>query len=229
MRKAARLFEIIEILRAARRPITAERLAERMEVGLRSVYRDIAALQTMRVPIEGERGVGYVLRPGFDLPPLMFSHAEIEAVLVGLALVANTGDAELTDAAAAVAAKVAAVVGGRSRHALQAQALRAWGPVAPAPSGVDLADLRRAIRDEAKLALTYRDGESRESRRVVRPFALIYLPQGATLVAWCELRGAIRNFRVDRILLNEATGERFAGQGDLLRAQWVRGWRAPPA
>lgn len=99
MRKASRLFEIIQILRVARRPVTAQTIAEALEVTVRSVYRDISALQTMRVPIEGERGVGYILRPGFNLPPLMFSIEETEAIVLALAMVARTGDTELRQAA----------------------------------------------------------------------------------------------------------------------------------
>src|SRR5689334_2534595 len=98
MRKAARLFEIIQILRLARKPVTAAAIAEALEVTMRSIYRDIAALQAMRVPIEGERGIGYVLRSGFDLPPLMFSIEETEAVMLGLALIERAGDPELTQA-----------------------------------------------------------------------------------------------------------------------------------
>lgn len=108
MRKASRLFEIIQILRVARRPVTAQTIAEALEVTVRSVYRDIAALQTMRVPIEGERGVGYILRPGFNLPPLMFSIEETEAIVLALAMVARTGDAELRQAARQVSDKIAA-------------------------------------------------------------------------------------------------------------------------
>ena len=107
MRKASRLFEIIQILRIARKPVTGAALAERLEVTVRSVYRDIAALQAMRVPVEGERGIGYILRPGFDLPPLMFTIEETEAVVLALALLERTGDGELRDAAKSVGRKVA--------------------------------------------------------------------------------------------------------------------------
>src|ERR1700712_2731159 len=104
MRKASRLFEIIQILRLAKRPVTAADIADKLEVTVRSVYRDIVALQAMRVPIEGERGIGYVLRPGFDLPPLMFSIEEMEAIVLALALLERTGDAELRLAAKQVSA-----------------------------------------------------------------------------------------------------------------------------
>lgn len=116
MRKASRLFEIIQILRLARRPVTAQTIADMLEVTARSVYRDIAALQTMRVPIEGERGVGYILRPGFNLPPLMFSIEETEAIVLALAMVDRSGDAELRQAAKKVSDKIAASCPNRCRR-----------------------------------------------------------------------------------------------------------------
>jgi len=145
MRKASRLFEIIQILRVARRPVTAATIAERLEVTVRSVYRDIAALQAMRVPIDGERGIGYILRPGFDLPPLMFSIEETEAVIVGLALIERTGDKELTQAAKKVAQKIAAAVPKPLRQLVSARSLHAWGPIAPEPANVDFTLIRNPL------------------------------------------------------------------------------------
>ena len=151
MRKASRLFEIIQILRLATRPVTAARIAETLEVTVRSIYRDIAALQAMRVPIEGGRGIGYILRPGFDLPPLMFTIEETEAIVLALALLERTGDAELKTAARRVNAKIAGAMPEPLRQALTGNVLHAWGTIAPTPTGVDLAMVRRAIRDEQKL------------------------------------------------------------------------------
>lgn len=224
MRKASRLFEIIQVLRLARGVVTAADLAERLEVTPRSIYRDIAALQAMRVPIEGERGLGYILRPGFDLPPLMFSVEEIEAIVLGLALLGRTGDAALNAAAKSVNRKIAAAVPEPLRRSLQSGALLAWGSPASVPETVDLSTLRQAIRDEQVLALVYRDAEGRDTERTVRPIALIYYSQTMVLVGWCELRQAIRNFRVDRIS-SCATEERFfRGDGDRLRQAWIAGW-----
>src|SRR5688572_18943976 len=127
MRKAARLFEIIQILRLARKPVTGAAMAETLEVTVRSIYRDIAALQAMRVPIEGGRGIGYILRPGFDLPPLMFSIEETEAIAVALALLSRTGDGELKQAAKRVNQKIAGAVPQPLRQALDTKALHAWG------------------------------------------------------------------------------------------------------
>jgi predicted DNA-binding transcriptional regulator YafY len=227
MRKAARLFEIIQILRLARGPVTAAEMASRMEVTQRSLYRDIAALQAMRVPIEGERGIGYVLRPGFTLPPLNFSIEETEALVLALALLARTGDSEMKAAAARVEQKLAAALPPPLRQTLGARALHAWGTVMQPPSGIDLAQLRRAIREELKLAMTYRDAEGRESRRIIRPLALIYYSETANIVAWCEMRQDIRHFRTERVIESALTGEAFTGEGDALRQRWISGWKVP--
>jgi len=226
MRKASRLFEIIQILRLARHPITAAEIAGRLEVTVRSIYRDIAALQAMRVPVEGERGIGYILRPGFDLPPLMFSIEETEAVVLALALLERTGDAELKAAARRVGEKIAGAVPPPLRQTLSARALHAWGSAPRQPEGVDLAGVRRAIRDEEKLSIRYRDKEARPTERTIRPIALIYYSENANIVAWCELRRALRNFRADRVEACEATGAHFRGEGDGLRQLWISGWEA---
>lgn len=230
MRKASRLFEIIQILRLARQPKTAAEMAEAMEVTVRSVYRDIAALQAMRVPVEGARGIGYVLRPGFDLPPLMFSIEETEALVLALALLERTGDRELKDAAKRAGAKIAGAVPPPLRQTLSARALHAWGTVAPAPEGVDLALVRRAIRDEEKLTITYRDEQGCETTdRTIRPIALIYYSETANIVSWCELRQDIRNFRADRVRTCAATGLHFLGEGEKMRDLWISGWKSNQA
>ncbi|OCP24530.1 MULTISPECIES: YafY family protein [unclassified Ensifer] len=228
MRKASRLFEIIQILRLARKPVTAADMAETLEVTPRSIYRDIAALQAMRVPIEGGRGIGYILRPGFDLPPLMFSIEETEAIVLALALLARTGDEELKAAAGRVNQKITGAVPEPLRLAFRSQALHAWGTVAPSPAGVDLALVRRAIRDERKLGIDYRDELGRATERMIRPIALIYYSETANIVAWCELRQAIRNFRADRVEHCEATDDFFPGEGEGLRDLWISGWRTQP-
>lgn len=224
MRKASRLFEIIQILRLSRRVVTAAEIAEQLEVTPRSIYRDIAALQAMRVPIEGERGLGYILRPGFDLPPLMFSVEETEAIVLGLALLERTADTGLKQAARRVNAKIAAAVPEPLRHVLQGNALQAWGSVAPAPEGVDLAMVRAAIRDERKLLIDYRDELANATERTVRPLALVYYSATAVIVAWCELRKAIRNFRADRVEDCQPLEDFFLGEGNALRELWTAGW-----
>lgn len=224
MRKASRLFEIIQILRLAGRPMTAATMAETLEVTVRSIYRDIAALQAMRVPIEGGRGIGYIMRPGFDLPPLMFSIEEMEAIVLALALLDRTGDDELKQAARRVNQKIAGAVPAPLRQAMEGKALYAWGSAAQSPAGFDLGLVRRAIRDEQKLSLDYRDELGRGTERTVRPIALIYYSQTANIVAWCELRQAIRNFRSDRVEHCAAAEDYFKGEGDRLRDLWTSGW-----
>ena len=228
MRKASRLFEIIQILRLARKPVTAAEIAVQLEVTVRSIYRDIAALQAMRVPIEGGRGIGYILRPGFTLPPLMLSIEETEAIVLALALLERTGDTELRQAAKQVNRKIAAVVPAPLAGTFSANALHAWGAVAPVPDALDLAMVRRAIRDEQKLALDYRDEYARATERTIRPVALVYYSQTANIVAWCELRQAIRNFRADRVEHCELADGFFRGEGETLRQLWVQGWSNPP-
>jgi predicted DNA-binding transcriptional regulator YafY len=228
MRKASRLFEIIQILRLAKKPMTAAVMAEKLEVTVRSIYRDIAALQAMRVPIEGGRGIGYIMRPGFDLPPLMFSIEETEAIVLSLALLERTGDEKLKLAARRVNQKLAGAVPPPLRQAMETKALYAWGTVAPAPAGVDLAIVRRAIRDERKLKLNYRDEMGRATERMIRPIALIYYSQTANIVAWCELRQAIRNFRGDRVEVCSEADTFFKGEGDGLRSLWTQSWMEKP-
>ena len=226
MRKASRLFEIIQLLRAAKRPLTAAAIAERLEVVPRSIYRDIAALQAMRVPIDGSRGIGYILRPGFNLPPLMFSIDETEAIVLAMALLERTGDVALKHAARNVRSKIAAVVPDPLRAALGTSALHAWGSIAPPPKGIDLAILRRAVRDELKLEMRYADEQGRGSERVIWPIALIYYSDVIHIVAWCEMRKAQRTFRSDRIRSSALTGDEFRGKGERLRQQWMAGWKS---
>lgn len=229
MRKASRLFEIIQILRLANRPVTAAQIAEDLEVTPRSIYRDIAALQAMRVPIEGGRGVGYILRPGFDLPPLMFSIEETEAIVLALALLERTPDAALKDAARQVRNKIAGAVPAPLRQALEANALYAWGGGMPVPPAIDLAMVRQAIRDERKLSIGYRDEQGRATSRTIRPIALIYYSETANIVAWCELRRDIRNFRTDRVTASALADGFFRGEGDALRRLWIAGWASGAA
>jgi predicted DNA-binding transcriptional regulator YafY len=224
MRKASRLFEIIQILRLAPGPVTAAQMAERLAVTPRSIYRDVAALQAMRVPVEGGRGIGYILRPGFDLPPLMFSIEETEAIVLALALLERTGDAALKQAAKRVDRKIAAAVPPPLRRALKTDAIHAWGTVMAPPEGVDLALVRSAIRDERKLAIDYSDEAGHQTQRIIRPVALIYYSATVNVVAWCELRGDFSNFRADRVHRTVALDAFFPGEGDALRKRWVAGW-----
>lgn len=225
--RTSRMFEIIQLLRSAKAAVTAEAIAERLEVAKRTVYRDIAALQAMRVPIEGEAGVGYVMRPGFDLPPLMLTAEEVEAVVVGLAMLGRTGDAGLLAAARSAAQKIADVQPGDHTRSPAEWHLHASAWHAIPGASVEIGPLRHAIRDEQTLAIAYRDEAGAESERTVRPIAVIYYIEAVVLAAWCELRSDFRHFRLDRIARCKANGERFRGQGDHLRRQWLEHHRLP--
>ncbi|MGE0210216.1 MAG: helix-turn-helix transcriptional regulator [Parvibaculaceae bacterium] len=220
MGRSSRLFEIIQILRRAGAPVPARALAETLEVSQRTVYRDIVSLQAMRVPIEGEAGVGYVMRAGFDLPPLMFTAEEIEAIVVGLSLISRTGDADLQSAAGRVAHKIAEVLPDAADGRMQGSPLHVsrWSAI-PA-SGVAYRAMRQAIREERKLHFIYQDAEARRTERTVRPIALVYYVDSVVLAAWCELREDFRHFRADRMSACEASGSLFRGEGERLRAEW---------
>lgn len=212
------------MLRLARGPVTAATMAEALEVTPRTVYRDIAALQAMRVPIEGGRGIGYILRPGFTLPPLMFSIEETEAMVVALAMLERTSDRTLQEAGRKASRKIAGAMPDPLRAAFDGRALFAWGAAAPVPEGISLDLLRGAIRGERKLDIRYRDGEGRETTRRLRPIALIYYSATVNFVAWCELRDDFRTFRTDRVLSTSAVEEWFPGEGERLRDKWMAGW-----
>lgn len=227
MQKLNRMFEVIQILRAAGKPMTGAALAERLEVSQRTVYRDIAALQSMHIPIEGEAGVGYIMRRGYDLPPLNFDGEEVEALRVGLMLLARTGDSALQQAGRRISAKI---------DALQKDedwlVVAPWGvPLDDPDKGcVSKAGVRDAIRQSRKLRLTYRNAAEEETVRIVRPLALIYHVEVVMLAAWCELRQGFRHFRMDRVWACEALDETFSDQADSLRALWSEqeGWVAGP-
>ncbi len=215
MRRTDRLFEIIQILRSEPGVITARQIADRLEVSTRTVYRDIQTLQGMRTPIEGEAGVGYMMRQGYDLPALNFSTDEIEAIVVGLSLVAQTGDKGLQRAAQQVSDKIDMARG-------LYESLQVSNREALIPQAVNPEIIRRAIRSEQKLDIQYRDENEVESERRIRPLAIIYYVHAMLLVSWCEMRNDFRHFRIDRMLSCNQTEDFFKNQGDGLRAQWRR-------
>jgi predicted DNA-binding transcriptional regulator YafY len=208
MRRADRLFEIIQVLRRSKL-VRARELAELLEVSERTVYRDIRDLMASGVPIEGEAGVGYVLRGGYDLPPIMFDEQEIEALVLGARIVESWADPALAKAAARVIAKVETVVPERLRRHMAETALLAPANHFAEPIELDAGELRRAVRAGLKVRFAYRDGEARATERQVRPLALAYYGPVWLLVAWCELRDDFRCFRLDRIAGFEVPGETF--------------------
>jgi predicted DNA-binding transcriptional regulator YafY len=221
MRRADRLFDIIQSLRTASRPVTAAALADKLEVTVRTIYRDIAALQASRVPIDGAPGLGYVLRRGFDLPPLMFTAEEADAIAIGMRLLRRLRDAKLQQAAESVLAKLAAVVPQPLQPLLVSAPVYVSEGSAPAPAGIDPAELRGAVHDARKVAITYVDEAGRHTHRTIRPIAMAYYVDVTLLGAWCELRNDFRNFRVDRILGAELLNERFPAESAKLTAAWL--------
>jgi len=220
VRRADRLFDILQFLRVAAHPTTAATIAERLEVTVRTVYRDIATLQARRIPIEGATGIGYVLRRGFDLPPLMFTDDEIDAIAVGARLVRRLRDPGLQAAADSVLAKVTTVLPEALRGGVTGAPFFVSHGDAETPMGIDLADLRRAIRETRTVRITYSDVQGRESERTVWPIAMAYYVDVTVLGAWCELRSDFRHFRVERIVRSSILNDQFPTEGGKLMGRW---------
>ncbi|MGH8077730.1 MAG: helix-turn-helix transcriptional regulator [Lysobacter sp.] len=210
MRRADRLFLLIHALRGRRHAITALQLGQTLEVSLRTVYRDVADLQRSGVPIEGEAGVGYVLRKGADIPPLMFTPDELEALVVGTRFVRAFGGERLGRGATAALLKIEAVLPPELRA--RSRRTRIFAPrLSDRMEASGLIDaLHDAVVNTQVLQLRYRDGEARISERAIEPLCLAFWGGSWTLGAWCRLRGAFRSFRPDRIADFVLTGETFA-------------------
>jgi predicted DNA-binding transcriptional regulator YafY len=222
MRRADRLFQIIQILRRASGPITGAQIAGELEVSKRSVYRDIADLMAQRVPIRGEAGLGYVLDRDFDMPPLMLTPDELEAAALGAQWVAGRNDPVLAAAARDLIAKIAAVAPERLRPYLAEPTMGA-APSRDLQAGVlDMARTRAWIRAGRKMRLRYGDEQGRVSERVVWPAIIGYVETVRLLAGWCELRQDFRRFRVDRILAADFLDERHGLRPAELRARWKR-------
>jgi predicted DNA-binding transcriptional regulator YafY len=219
MRRADRLFQIIQVLRRSRQPVTADAMAAELETSKRTIYRDIADLMAQRVPIRGEAGVGYVLEGGFDLPPLMLTPDEIEAAVLGAQWVMSRGDAGLKRAAQDLIAKISVVAPAHLRHMVLEPATgapRSWNVI---PDSFDMGEMRAAIHAGRKVGLVYRDEQERETERTVWPFAVGYYEAVRLVVAWCELRGDFRSFRADTRSARFLE-ERYPERPAILRARW---------
>jgi predicted DNA-binding transcriptional regulator YafY len=211
MRRADRLFRIIQLLRR-RSVATAAWLADELEVSERTIYRDIRDLSLSGVPIEGEAGVGYILRRGFDLPPLMFNEAEIEAMVLGARVVASYSDPAMAKAAGDALARVEAVLPDRLRERLNSTPLFAPGFHVPTEVLGKLADLRGALESRRKVQLAYTSGPGEDTDRTVRPLGLFFWGTTWSLTGWCELREDFRSFRLDRMRGMQVTNLRFADE-----------------
>ena len=220
MRRTNRLFQIIQILRGARKPITARKLADELETSLRTIYRDINELMAQYVPIRGEAGIGYVLDQGYDMPPLMLTPDEIEAAVLGAQWVAARGDPALARGARDLIAKIDAVVPEHLRPMILDSTLTVPNLTPCEPDALDMARVRSWIRTQGKLKIQYSDTDGRDSRRVIWPIAVAYFETVRLIVAWCELRQAFRHFRTDRIKSADFLEETFPTRTETLRAAW---------
>ncbi|MCW8472006.1 YafY family transcriptional regulator [Fluoribacter gormanii] len=220
MSRTERLLDLIQILRRHRFPVSGLLLAQELGISLRTLYRDISMLKGQGAPIEGEAGMGYMLRPGFTLPPLMFTTDEIEAIVLGSRWVANRTDTQLKFAAQNALAKIAAVLPNELREQLEISGLLiAPGKVAEGKDS-DLILIRKAMRLEKKLQLIYQDVNERSSKRIIWPLALGFFDQVRILIAWCELRQDFRHFRTDRIIELNLTEMGYPERRQSLLKKW---------
>ena len=199
MSRAERLLDLMQNLRLRRRPVAGAALADELGVSLRTLYRDIASLQAQGADIEGAPGLGYVLRPGFTLPPLMFGLEEVEAIALGARWVEGRADKNLASAARGALAKIAAVLPSDRAAALDWPTLLAGASPPGELEGAILPLARSALNAERKLGFAYKDKDGKPSARVVWPVALGFFDSARVLAAWCETRQSFRHFRLDRM------------------------------
>jgi predicted DNA-binding transcriptional regulator YafY len=212
MRRADRLFQIVQLLRRRRAASTARQIAERLGISERTVYRDIRDLVLSGTPIDGEAGVGYRLRPGYDLPPLMFDREEIQALVLGVRIVRRFGDARLARASESILSKVAAVLPTDLEPLLAETALFVPTMSYGARSAAALEASRDALIARRKLRLAYEDEKGAATERTVRPLGVFFWGRTWTLAAWCELRNDFRDFRLDRVKSIDMIDEAFVDE-----------------
>ncbi|MGR9148173.1 helix-turn-helix transcriptional regulator [Rhizobium leguminosarum] len=219
MSKSNRLFDLMQMLRRHNGPVPGTNLAREAGVSLRTIYRDIATLQAMGADIEGEPGFGYVLKPGFLLPPLMFSQEELHALTLGAQWVGRQTDDGLAFAAQNAIAKIGAVLPTELRHLLTDNAFHV-GRNRPEMPAVDLGVIRQAMREQFKLQITYRDPKGNETPRVIWPIMIGFIDTKRFIAGWCELREDFRTFRGDRIQRVELIEQRYPGRRRDLAKRW---------
>ena len=221
MSRATRLLDLLQLLRRHRYPVAGAELARELEISLRTLYRDIAALQAQGAHIEGEPGIGYVLRPGYMLPPLMFGQDELEALVLGMRWVADRGDVRLGEAAQNALTKIVAVLPRDMADELETTGLIVAPGWRTPDSTVDLGDVREAIRRECCVQMNYIDLSGQASDRIVWPIALGFFDHVRLLIGWCELRQAFRHFRADRIATWQPLDKRYPKR----RAALLKAWK----
>jgi predicted DNA-binding transcriptional regulator YafY len=227
MSRAQRLLELIQVLRRHRFAVSAAVLAQELDVSVRTLYRDIESLKAQGANIEGEAGIGYVLRPGFMLPPLMFSAEEIEALVLGSRWVADRADGPLAKAANELLAKIGAVLPDEMKNNIDSSGLLIGPAPAVAVGKTGLAVIRKAIQSERKLQVKYDTEKGESSNRTIWPIALVFYDRVRIVVAWCELRNSYRHFRTDRILAIDSIDERYPRRRAVMLQEWRRSLDIP--
>jgi len=220
MRRTERLFQIIQILRSTRSPITGRALADELEISIRTLYRDMAELAAQRIPITGEAGMGYVLDDGYDMPPLMLTADELEAAALGAAWVASEADPSLARAARDLVSKLSVAIPKELRPVVLDASSRPIKTRSAIEENFDSALLRHAIRDRYRLQLVYTDGEGGTTDRIVWPLLIAFLDRSRYLIAWCETRTDFRHFKTDRVRELKVLGEKYPGR----RAALIKVW-----
>ena len=224
MDKTERLFAVMDALRRHRRPVTAAALAEEQGVSVRTLYRDVQTLIGLGAPIDGEAGVGYMLKPGFFLPPLMFTPEELEALVLGARWVGAQPDDGLGAAARNALAKIATASPEDLRDRINDTGLwpvAVWTEKKPMPV---LGQVRLAMRTEKAILISYEDEAGNSTERTIWPVQLAYYEGKQVIAAWCCLRAAFRNFRTDRIVELEVTEERYGKRRAVLEREWRDSW-----
>lgn len=220
MDRIIRLFGLMDSLRRNRFPVTAQRLADEHEVSVRTIYRDLQLLSELGAPVDGEPGFGYMLRPGFFLPPLMFSPEELEAITLGARWAEQLPDTKLASAATNALAKLTAATPPGVGARVDDIGLWASGPGGDPAHGPTLDLLRRAMREERAILLDYADRRDSPTQRTILPLQLAYLQDGQIVAAWCCLRRAFRHFRIDRILHAALTDQPYHQPRTMLAMRW---------
>lgn len=222
MSRTNRLLDLLQMLRNRSVPVTGPDLAQELGISIRTLYRDIATLQAQGADVIGEPGLGYVLRPGFTLPPLMFSTDEIEAIVLGSRWVAaRSDDARLSQSAKQALSKITAVLPAALREKAEATNLLVGRGIG-APALVDAGQIRLAIRNEHKLQIVYRGPDGVQTHRTIWPFMIGFFEDARVVAGWCELRQSYRHFRIDRIAELQVIEQRYPHR----RAAMLKEWRA---
>ena len=222
MNRTQRLLNLLQVLRSYRYPVSGQRLAERLGISIRTLYRDIATLQAQGAEIEGEVGIGYILKPTFFLPPLMFTHTEMQALLLGTQWVSQFGDEALSKSATEALNKILDVFPANIKKGINTFALRVGPPASEPLTKEDLSVLRDAIANQKKIHIIYQSENDKQTQRIVWPFTIGYFTDGRILVAWCEKQKDYRHFKTNRIISLKVLDERYPYPRDSLFREWQK-------